>query len=165
MLSRNKLLLLFQVRSTTVGGTKMIEVDFSASCLNSNDAFLLMNDRQGYIWVGKGANPTEIKTAYAGAGRLRPANNRLRCLCHNNFFLLFAEKLEAKEKIIELQEENETEDFWKILGGKKGYASSLRLQNSLEDNPPKLFAISNARGVIELYVSKKKIIERSHTFS
>ena len=45
----------------------------------------------------------------------------------------------------ELKEGSESDDFWKILGGKKTYANSPRMQD-VDANPPKLFAISNAQG-------------------
>ena len=64
------------------------------------------------------------------------------------FFLTFrgiSGKLGASNKK-EFKEGQEPDEFWKILGGKKDYANSPRMQQDLTSNPPKLFAISNAKG-------------------
>ena len=58
-----------QVRSTLLGGTKLIEVALCASMLNSNDVFLLKDDMKGYIWIGAGANDVEINAARFGASK------------------------------------------------------------------------------------------------
>lgn len=113
---------LYQVRSTAIGGTKLIQVQTSASSLNSNDAFLLKHDKKGFVWVGLGANDDEVEAAKHGAGKLGAKVNA------------------------ELKEGKESAEFWKILGGKKNYANSPRLQEDMTSNPPKLFAISNAKG-------------------
>ena len=59
-----------QVRSSALGGTKLIQVQTSASSLNSNDAFLLKHQGEGFIWVGLGANDDEIEAAKYGAGEM-----------------------------------------------------------------------------------------------
>lgn len=45
-----------------------------------------------------------------------------------------------------VKEKQETDSFWSILGGKQEYASHPRLQDDSNENPPRLFAISNATG-------------------
>lgn len=60
--------------------------------------------------------------------------------------LFFVELLKCEKDIKRIEEGKENEEFWKLLGGKKEYASSLKMQESLETNPPRLFVISNARG-------------------
>jgi len=47
----------------------------------------------------------------------------------------------------ELKEGSESASFWKLIGGKKDYASSPRMLD-LDANPPRLFAISNAKGFV-----------------
>ena len=59
---------IIQIRSTEAGGTKLIQVETSATSLNSNDAFLLKDRSNGYVWVGLGANDDEIEAAKYGAG-------------------------------------------------------------------------------------------------
>uniref|UniRef100_A0A8B9GYN4 Gelsolin n=1 Tax=Astyanax mexicanus TaxID=7994 RepID=A0A8B9GYN4_ASTMX len=50
---------LFQVRSSTAGHTRAVEVDAVASNLNSNDAFILVNPSGSVLWVGKGTSDAE----------------------------------------------------------------------------------------------------------
>jgi len=61
-----------QVRSTSSGSSKGIQVSTSASSLNSNDAFVLKGETECYVWMGKGANDTEIDAAkyIAGASQI-----------------------------------------------------------------------------------------------
>ncbi|CAK8673662.1 gelsolin-like [Clavelina lepadiformis] len=114
---------LYQVRSTAAGGTKAIQVDTSASMLNSNDAFLLKVKSKSYVWAGLGASDIEIDAANYVAGVLGNG---------------------AKPTLV--KEGQEPADFWSALGGKKEYASAPRMQEDFDANPPKLFAISNAKG-------------------
>ena len=59
------------MRSTAAGGTKLIQVETSASMLNSNDAFLVKDGSKGFVWIGQGANDDEIAAAKFGAGLLK----------------------------------------------------------------------------------------------
>nr|XP_002128995.1 gelsolin [Ciona intestinalis] len=113
---------LFQVRSTSSGGTKAIEVAKSASSLNSNDAFVVKSPKECFIWKGLGASDGEIDAARFTAGAV------------------------SNHKAVEVKEGSESAGFWSVLGGKKKYASSPRMLDDLESNPPRLFAISNAKG-------------------
>ena len=61
-------------------------------------------------------------------------------------FIIKLEKLKCDKSLKRIEESKETDEFWKLLGGKKEYASSLKMQENLETNPPRLFVISNARG-------------------
>ena len=65
----SKKTLFFKVRSTAVGGTKLIEVELSSSMLNSNDTFLLVQEKRNYLWIGRGSNQVEIDAAQFGASR------------------------------------------------------------------------------------------------
>ena len=51
---------------------------------------------------------------------------------------------------IRLKENGESEEFWKILGGKTEYANDPRLFEDLDENPARLFAISNAKGTLNI---------------
>merc|ERR1712179_694473 len=95
--------------------------------LNSNDAFILKSPESCFMWVGKGASEDETNAAKYTAGKV------------------------SKHELICFQEEEETQTFWDILGGKKEYASSPRLYEDLDtQNPPRLFTISNAKGYVDI---------------
>jgi len=113
---------LYQVRSSELGGTKAIEVASKACSLNSNDAFVLKTADKCFIWEGIGASEIETKAAEIVA------------------------KETTTSKPILLKENGESEEFWNILGGKADYANDPRLFEDLDDNPARLFAISNAKG-------------------
>ncbi|XP_030644346.1 adseverin-like [Chanos chanos] len=113
---------LFQVRRNLDTITRIAEVDTKASCLNSNDAYLLkLPHGGGYLWVGKGANEEEEKGA-------KYMSEVLNC--------------EAKH-IVEGQE---PADFWAALGGKTDYQTSSTLESKVITHPPRLFACSNKTG-------------------
>uniref|UniRef100_H2YUU6 Gelsolin-like domain-containing protein n=1 Tax=Ciona savignyi TaxID=51511 RepID=H2YUU6_CIOSA len=113
---------LYQVRSTSAGGTKAIEVTNSASSLNSNDAFVVKTKNECFVWIGRGASDAEVAAA--------------RAIC--------------KHSVAEQKEGSESSQFWSVLGGKKEYASSPRMLEDLDSNPPRLFAISNAKGRVTI---------------
>uniref|UniRef100_A0A7N6AQC9 Gelsolin n=1 Tax=Anabas testudineus TaxID=64144 RepID=A0A7N6AQC9_ANATE len=54
---------LFQVRSSSAGHTRAVELDAVASNLNSNDAFVLVTPGESFLWVGVGASDTEKQGA------------------------------------------------------------------------------------------------------
>ncbi|XP_030644281.1 adseverin-like [Chanos chanos] len=113
---------LFQVRRNLDTITRIAEVDTKASCLNSNDAYLLkLPHGGGYLWVGKGASEEEEKGA-------KYMSEVLNC--------------EAK-RIVEGQE---PADFWAALGGKTDYQTSDSLECKSIAHPPRLFACSNKTG-------------------
>ncbi|KAI4893361.1 hypothetical protein NFI96_023749, partial [Prochilodus magdalenae] len=113
---------LFQVRRNLGTITRIAEVDAKASCLNSNDAYLLKVPKgPAYIWVGKGANEEEEQGA-------KYMSELLKC--------------ETKR----ITEGQEPVDFWKALGGKAEYQTSQRLERKTIVHPPRLFACSNKTG-------------------
>ncbi|KAH1179451.1 gelsolin isoform X2 [Mauremys mutica] len=113
---------LFQVRSSTSGATRAVELDAVASELNSNDAFVLKTPSTAYLWVGQAASDTEI----SGAQEL------LKIL---------------GARPVQIAEGSEPDSFWEALGGKAAYRTSPRLKDRKMDvNPPRLFACSNKSG-------------------
>nr|XP_008123804.1 PREDICTED: gelsolin-like [Anolis carolinensis] len=54
---------LFQVRSSTSGATRAVEVNAAAKELNSNDAFVLKTPSSAFLWVGSGASASETSGA------------------------------------------------------------------------------------------------------
>ncbi|XP_007239974.3 gelsolin b [Astyanax mexicanus] len=112
---------LFQVRSSTAGHTRAVEVDAVASNLNSNDAFILVNPSGSVLWVGKGTSDAEKH----GAKQL-------------------SEILQVE--VSEVVEGEEGDTFWEALGGKTEYRTSERLKSKMDSHPPRLFACSNKTG-------------------
>ncbi|XP_074149050.1 gelsolin isoform X1 [Sminthopsis crassicaudata] len=113
---------LFQVRSSSSGATRAVEVTPSASELNSNDAFVLKTPSSAYLWVGEGASDTEK----SGAQELLNV-------------------LQARS--VQVAEGSEPDSFWEALGGKAAYRTSPRLKDKkLDAHPPRLFACSNKIG-------------------
>uniref|UniRef100_A0A8D0EK78 Gelsolin n=1 Tax=Strix occidentalis caurina TaxID=311401 RepID=A0A8D0EK78_STROC len=113
---------LFQVRSSTSGATRAVELDPTASQLNSNDAFVLKTPSAAFLWVGQGASDTER----SGAQEL------LKIL---------------GARPVQVSEGREPENFWAALGGKAPYRTSPRLKDKKMDaHPPRLFACSNKSG-------------------
>ncbi|XP_059494284.1 gelsolin a [Stegostoma tigrinum] len=112
---------LFQVRASSSGSTRAVEVDVVASNLNSNDVFVLKTPESSFVWVGHGASDTEKQGAQQ---------------------LLDILGVSASE----ITEGSEPDEFWTILGGKTDYRTSLRLKNKMDAHPPRLFACSNKTG-------------------
>ncbi|MEQ2313487.1 hypothetical protein AMECASPLE_002533 [Ameca splendens] len=113
---------LFQVRSNSAGHTRAMELDASASNLNSNDAFVLVTPDGTSLWVGVGASDTEKQGAQQLCGILGVSPSS------------------------ELSEGGETDQFWAALGGKAEYRTSTRLKDKMDAHPPRLFACSNKTG-------------------
>ncbi|XP_072859347.2 scinderin [Pogona vitticeps] len=113
---------LFQIRRNLASITRIAEVDVDAASLNSNDVFVLkLPNNSGYTWVGKGASKEELKGAEYVAGVLRCKTSRT-------------------------EEDEEPEEFWRALGGKKEYQTSAQLLTDSDDHPPRLYGCSNKTG-------------------
>ncbi|MEQ2235386.1 hypothetical protein ILYODFUR_001840, partial [Ilyodon furcidens] len=121
---------LFQVRGTSEFNTKVIEVPARASCLSSNDVFMLKTSQKCYLWYGKGCSGDERMMATEVCDRLFR---------------------QYKEVVMEGQEPAE---FWVALGGKAPYASDKRLEREAPVHNPRLFECSNQTGrfrITEVY--------------
>ncbi|XP_059781496.1 gelsolin isoform X1 [Balaenoptera ricei] len=113
---------LFQVRASSSGATRAVEVIPKAGVLNSNDAFVLKTPSAAYLWVGTGASEAE-KTG---------AQELLQVL---------------RAQPVQVAEGSEPDSFWEALGGKAAYRTSPRLKDKkLDAHPPRLFACSNKIG-------------------
>ncbi|XP_038600662.1 gelsolin isoform X2 [Tachyglossus aculeatus] len=112
---------LFQVRSSSSGATRAVELTPAAGELNSNDAFVLKTPSAAYLWVGQGASEAEK----SGAQEL------LKVL---------------GAKSVTVEEGREPGSFWQALGGKASYRTSPRLKQKMDSHPPRLFACSNKIG-------------------
>uniref|UniRef100_A0A8D3C9Q9 Scinderin like a n=1 Tax=Scophthalmus maximus TaxID=52904 RepID=A0A8D3C9Q9_SCOMX len=110
---------LYHIRQSCTKATRAVEVEPSASSLNTNDVFVLKTPKALMLWVGKGGTPEEKEAAKYVAGMLGGTAT-------------------------EVQETKEPVGFWNALGGKKDYQTSKTLQESVK--APRLFNCSNKTG-------------------
>uniref|UniRef100_A0A3B3ZE23 Gelsolin-like domain-containing protein n=1 Tax=Periophthalmus magnuspinnatus TaxID=409849 RepID=A0A3B3ZE23_9GOBI len=110
---------LFHIRQSSSGATRAVEVEASASCLNTNDVFVLKSPSALIVWRGAGASEQEMEAAKHVVGFLGGSPSSV-------------------------SEGREPGEFWSALGGKKEYQTSKALRNVV--NPPRLFACSNKTG-------------------
>uniref|UniRef100_A0A8C4GI38 Scinderin like a n=1 Tax=Dicentrarchus labrax TaxID=13489 RepID=A0A8C4GI38_DICLA len=110
---------LFHIRQSSTKATRAVEVQPTASSLNTNDVFVLKSPESLFMWKGKGATPEEMAAAKYVASLLGGAAT-------------------------EVEEASEPAGFWAALGGKKEYQTSKTLQRTVR--PPRLFACSNKTG-------------------
>jgi len=114
---------LLQVRGTSQLTCKAIQEKFSASSLNTNDCFVLVNPDQVTVWFGKGSTGDEREMAKALAITKNP----------------------EPELMFEGQEKG---SFWSDLGGKQEYFTDLVSRQEEDDAEPRLFQLSSASGNI-----------------
>lgn len=95
---------MFHVKGTSEWDTRAEQVPEKTSSLNSDDVFVLETPQMTYIWIGKESNEEEQTMARNVAPRISPGRN-----------------------IVEVQEEQEPEEFWKSIGGKSEYQKSREL--------------------------------------
>ncbi|KAM4574254.1 scinderin like a [Fundulus diaphanus] len=110
---------LFHIRQSSTKALRAVEVEATASKLNTNDVFVLKSPDSLFVWKGKGASPDEMNAAKYVASLLGGTP-------------------------IEMEESKEKADFWSALGGKKDYQTSITLQKNIK--PPRLFGCSNKTG-------------------
>ncbi|XP_061097658.1 scinderin like b [Conger conger] len=110
---------LFHIRRSSTRATRAVEVEPSASSLNTNDVFVLKSPDSLFVWKGVGATEEESCAAKHVAGFLGGSPT-------------------------DVPESKEPAGFWSALGGKKEYQTSKSLQNTMQ--PPRLFGCSNKTG-------------------
>ncbi|KAJ8406324.1 hypothetical protein AAFF_G00305550 [Aldrovandia affinis] len=110
---------LFHIRQSSTNATRAVEVEPSASYLNTNDVFVLKSPDSTFVWRGVGATEEELTAAKHVVSFLggSPTN---------------------------VSEGKEPAGFWSALGGKKDYQTSKSLQKTVK--PPRLFGCSNKTG-------------------
>ncbi|KAF3835695.1 hypothetical protein F7725_028253, partial [Dissostichus mawsoni] len=101
---------LFHIRLSSTKATRAVEVEPTASSLNTNDVFVLKTPDSLFLWKGKGAAPEEMGAAQHVATMLGGTATVVE---------------ETKEK----------NGFWSALGGKKQYQTSKSLQGMAEEVP------------------------------
>ncbi|XP_074544495.1 scinderin like b [Halichoeres trimaculatus] len=110
---------LFHIRQSSSHFSRGVEVEPTASNLNTNDTFVLKSLSKLFVWKGVGASSEEMDAAQHVVKVLGGSATQVA---------------EGKEPA----------DFWSALGGKKEYQTSKSLQNMIK--PPRLFGCSNKTG-------------------
>ncbi|KAL0966687.1 hypothetical protein UPYG_G00298440 [Umbra pygmaea] len=110
---------LFHIRQSSSNATRAVEVKALASCLNTNDVFVLKSAGNVFVWRGVGASEEEMAAAKHVVGILGGTAT-------------------------DVSEGKEPAGFWLGLGGKKDYQTSKSLQRVVK--PPRLFGCSNKTG-------------------
>ncbi|KAA0719028.1 Gelsolin Actin-depolymerizing factor [Triplophysa tibetana] len=112
---------LFHIRQSTSKAARAVEVEPSASNLNTNDVFVLKSANSVFVWKGAGASQDEMLAAKHVVSALGGSAT-------------------------DVAEGKEPAGFWSALGGKKDYQTSPTLKNMVK--PPRLFGCSNKTGRI-----------------
>uniref|UniRef100_A0A672JXJ2 Scinderin like a n=2 Tax=Sinocyclocheilus grahami TaxID=75366 RepID=A0A672JXJ2_SINGR len=110
---------LFHIRQSSTRATRAVEVEPTASKLNTNDVFVLKCPGGLFLWKGVAASEEEMAAAK-----------------HVCSFL--------GGSATDISEGKEPAGFWSDLGGKKDYQTSKSLQKTVK--PPRLFGCSNKTG-------------------
>ncbi|XP_075877089.1 scinderin like b [Nelusetta ayraudi] len=110
---------LFHIRQSSAHATRAVEVEATASNLNTNDVFVLKSPKALFVWRGVGASDEEMAASKHVVGFLGGSATQV-------------------------SEGKEPADFWSTLGGKKDYQTSKSLQKTV--SPPRLFGCSNKTG-------------------
>eukprot|EP00742_Colponemidia_sp_Colp-10_P001498 GILJ01001608.1.p1 GENE.GILJ01001608.1~~GILJ01001608.1.p1 ORF type:complete len:830 (-),score=172.89 GILJ01001608.1:131-2620(-) len=116
---------LFHIKGTNPLNTRAIQVDTSATALNSGDCFVLCTPACVYCWAGSGASDDEKVVAGNVAARLA-----------------------ASLPVVSLAEGEESDEFWSALGGQAPYSQMCGAVSEARD--PRLFHLSNATGVVKV---------------
>ncbi len=124
---------LFQVQGTTASNTYAVQVPEVASSLNSGDCFILINPTHVYIWNGSGSNDSEKEYCREIANVL--ANDYQGT---------------GDREIVTLNEGEESEEFWQIIGGKGDYPQFGNGDSFNYSYEPRLFQASNATGAFRV---------------
>ena len=115
---------LFQVRGNTEIDPYAVEAVANASSLNTNDAFVLVNNEKVFIWNGLGSNEFEKNAAKLVAARITA-------------------------EFAAVDEGAEPSEFWEALGGKSDYVSAEYFRNG--EIKAKLFECTNLIGIFKVY--------------
>eukprot|EP01024_Parvocaulis_polyphysoides_P040084 TRINITY_DN3640_c0_g4_i2.p1 TRINITY_DN3640_c0_g4~~TRINITY_DN3640_c0_g4_i2.p1 ORF type:complete len:918 (-),score=215.37 TRINITY_DN3640_c0_g4_i2:1688-4390(-) len=112
---------LYQVMGQDEHTVRAVQVDESASMLNSGDSYVLVAHNKCYNWHGTYASPEEREIA-------------------ENVSKILVKELELEE--IEVKEGEEPDEFWEALGGKTEYAKFSKKGHA--PSQARLFQISDA---------------------
>eukprot|EP00210_Caulerpa_lentillifera_P008831 g8427.t1 len=110
---------LYHVKGYNFLDTHAVQVRTTASSLNSGDSFVLLSDDRAIVWQGELCSDDE----------------RL-------FATTMAERLAQGKLVVSMEEGNEDDAFWKMLGGQKDYPNVGDI--GPVEQPPRLFQISDS---------------------
>jgi len=116
---------LYHIKGTSAVNTRAVQVPLKTSSLNSADAYVLNTAETQYIWYGKGCE--QVEREYA---------------------LKAAQFIWEGQEVTEVEEGEEADMFWTIMGGKGAYANAPELQSDVRE--PRFFHCSNASGVFDV---------------
>jgi uncharacterized protein YcnI len=116
----------FHIRGIDAINIRAIEVTQLTKHLNSNDTFVLLTETKGFVWHGKGANSEERAMASG-----------------------IAVHVSKGVSFQDIEEGNEPEEFWTLLGGKGDYTSTPQLAQG--NIGSRLFQCSNASGIFRVF--------------
>lgn len=115
---------LYHIRGSNEFNTRAVQVDKTASALNSSDTFVLCGKDRVVVWYGKHGSKDERAAAAS-----------------------IAEVLRGAREWCEVEEGEEDQDFWEHLGGKTEYPEGVADED--DATAPRLFHCSNASGAFE----------------
>jgi hypothetical protein len=116
---------LFHVKGNTELDTYAVQVEETASSLNSGDCFVLLTPSMMYEWQGSSSSSDEKAVAS-------------KC----------SSILQGDRGVTVVAEGEEPDEFWEAIGGKGEY-SKFRPEE-LSCKPPRLFQCTNATGVFDV---------------
>jgi hypothetical protein len=111
---------LYRIKGSYEGDSCTMEIQKSSKLLNSSSSFYLWTKKTCYAWIGSGCSSFSASMATE---------------VHNI--------LGNGSKLIELKEGSESDEFWKLLGGKHAYYRPLHPQWN-----PRFFQFTNASGML-----------------
>lgn len=109
---------------------KVHQVDLTADSLTSQDSFVLDSEDVIYLWRGKNSNHREKFNAARLVTDLK--------------------KNRSKVKFIDINEGEEDENFWNLLGGKKEIKNNSFLEKKTKNIVKVMYVISDKTGEIKM---------------
>jgi gelsolin len=106
---------------------RVTQVNLSSDSLNSNDVFILDAGLILYNWIGSKANPFEKFKASS--------------VCQS-----IKEDRKSLPKIVKLEEEENDNDFWNLLGGKGPIKSETSIKDEDIKNDKVMFRVTDSSG-------------------
>jgi len=120
---------MFHIHGYVAATVHAEQITPQACWLNSRDVFVIVGDGSAFLWIGTGANSSVlVPNAHAISKRI------------TQFYAV------PPHTVVE--EGEETDQFWELLGGKQPYANMAYLGNPDNKFVPRLFAISNTGTIL-----------------
>ncbi|XP_022790762.1 supervillin-like isoform X2 [Stylophora pistillata] len=127
---------LYVIRNEEPGEACLNQVKANSYSLRSRTSLVLVSRREAHIYLWHGCKSSEDSRATAKAAA-KKVQERKSVDCNMAGIAAFS--------LSEIEEGNEPEEFWKVIGGKKYYCS-LAHDPSKHNYQPRLFELSSATG-------------------